>query len=86
MSWKNGPVSGSAAEEKKTEFQTPPKVCKYMASLIPAGTKKVLEPTPGIGNLVSSIRDAGDYARITTCVIQLQKGYTGPVQFSRFNY
>jgi type I restriction-modification system DNA methylase subunit len=38
-----------------TEFQTPPEVCKYMASLIPAGAKTVLEPTPGIGNIVAQL-------------------------------
>jgi len=39
------------------EFQTPVQVCKYMASLVPAGTKTVLEPTPGIGNLVAHLAD-----------------------------
>lgn len=34
-------------------YQTPIEVCKYMASLIPAGVETVLEPTPGEGNLVS---------------------------------
>ena len=38
-----------------TEFQTPPEVCKYMASLIPAGARTVLEPTPGIGNIVAQL-------------------------------
>lgn len=44
-------------EEAKisTEFQTPVPVCKYMASLIPAGVKTVLEPTPGIGNIVAQL-------------------------------
>lgn len=37
------------------QFQTPPEVCKYMASLVPAGVKTVLEPTPGIGNLVAAL-------------------------------
>lgn len=37
------------------DFQTPPNVCKYMASLIPEGTKTVLEPTPGQGNLVRAL-------------------------------
>jgi type I restriction-modification system DNA methylase subunit len=40
-----------------TEFQTPPDVCKYMASLIPAGAKRVLEPTSGTGNLVRELND-----------------------------
>lgn len=37
------------------DFQTPPGVCKYMASLVPPGTKTVLEPTPGIGNIVAQL-------------------------------
>lgn len=39
----------------KTEFQTPPEVCRYMASLIPNSVKSVLEPTPGIGNIVNEL-------------------------------
>ncbi len=38
-------------------FQTPPPVCKYMAKMIPRGTKTVLEPTPGIGNIVNELKD-----------------------------
>jgi len=38
-----------------SDFQTPPEVCKYMVSLIPAGAKTILEPTPGIGNLVAQL-------------------------------
>lgn len=34
-------------------FQTPHFVCEYMVSLLPIGIKSILEPTPGIGNLVS---------------------------------
>jgi len=37
----------------KTEFQTPKIVAEYMASLIPGHCKTILEPTPGIGNIVS---------------------------------
>lgn len=37
------------------DFQTPPEVCKYMASLIPAGVRTVLEPIPGIGNIVAQL-------------------------------
>lgn len=36
------------------QFQTPHFVCEYMVSMLPGGIKTVLEPTPGIGNLVSS--------------------------------
>ena len=37
------------------EFQTPPEVCRYMASLVPEGVVTVLEPTRGIGNLVKEL-------------------------------
>lgn len=36
-------------------FQTPIEVCRYMASMIPTGTRTILEPTPGIGNIVSQL-------------------------------
>lgn len=39
------------ANKYATDFQTPINVCEYMASMVPASSKKVLEPTPGIGNL-----------------------------------
>jgi type I restriction-modification system DNA methylase subunit len=38
-----------------TDFQTPVPVCKYMASLIPDGVVTVLEPTKGVGNIVSQL-------------------------------
>src|ERR1700743_1450013 len=40
-------------------YQTPPDVCRYMASLIPPYCQTILEPTPGIGNLVKAISDNG---------------------------
>lgn len=39
-----------------SEFQTPPHVCDYMASLVPAAAQRLLEPTPGDGNLVAALR------------------------------
>lgn len=36
----------------EVQFQTPPEVCRYMASLIPAKARTVLEPTCGEGNLL----------------------------------
>lgn len=45
----------TTAEKHKLDFQTPPDVCKYMASLIPVGVKTILEPTPGIGNIVREL-------------------------------
>lgn len=41
------------------DFQTPPWCCEYMVSLIPDGCRKVLEPTPGQGNLVKALQDKG---------------------------
>ena len=37
------------------DFQTPPYICDLMVSLVPCGVNKVLEPTPGLGNLVSAL-------------------------------
>lgn len=39
-------------------FQTPEKICDYMVSLLPTdrGITRVLEPTPGEGNLVQSLK------------------------------
>lgn len=41
------------------DFQTHPNVCQYMVSLLPAGISRVLEPTPGEGNLVRALREKG---------------------------
>lgn len=37
------------------DFQTPPNVAAYMATLLPKGVITVLEPTPGQGNLVRAL-------------------------------
>ena len=37
------------------DFQTPLWVCAYMASLLPDNVVRVLEPTPGQGNLVNAL-------------------------------
>lgn len=42
-------------------FQTPPEVCQYMASLIPDQCKTVLEPTPGLGNIVNVLKERNKY-------------------------
>lgn len=44
-----------STEKISLDFQTPPEVCKYMASLVPTGARTVLEPTPGIGNIVAQL-------------------------------
>lgn len=38
------------------EFQTPDWCCEYMVSLLPEKARIILEPTPGIGNLVRAIQ------------------------------
>lgn len=48
-------VKHTTDRDYRAEFQTPPDVCKYMASLVPAGTVTVLEPSPGIGNIVREL-------------------------------
>ena len=41
-------------------FQTPIDVCNYMASFLPINAGKILEPTPGKGNLVKSLQKYGE--------------------------
>jgi len=41
-------------------FQTPTYICKYMISLIPDGVKTILEPTPGLGNIISELNGKYD--------------------------
>lgn len=38
-------------------FQTPPEVCEYMVSMIPSQCVTVLEPTPGLGNLLRALKE-----------------------------
>jgi hypothetical protein len=47
-----------------SDFQTPPWVCEYMVDLLPDGITEVLEPTPGNGNLVKALVEAG-YSTVT---------------------
>lgn len=42
-----------------TNFQTPANVIQYMISLIPENIDDVLEPTPGIGNIVTALCEKG---------------------------
>lgn len=44
------------AKVNRHQFQTPPLVCKYMASLIQPGAITVLEPTPGDGNILRELK------------------------------
>lgn len=40
-------------------FQTPIKICEYMASFLPVKCGTILEPTPGKGNLVHALSKKG---------------------------
>jgi hypothetical protein len=44
----------------KDNFQTPENICNYMASFLPFNAGKILEPTPGKGNLVNILKKYGD--------------------------
>ena len=46
-------------EGRAMEFQTPKIVAEYMASFIPDDCGTILEPTPGIGNLVKAVNHKG---------------------------
>ncbi len=41
-------------------FQTPERICQYMASLLPIDAGLILEPTAGRGNLVKALSKHGD--------------------------
>jgi type I restriction-modification system DNA methylase subunit len=45
-----------------TNYQTPIKVCKYMVEMVPEAAKTILEPTPGIGNIVSVLESKHKYS------------------------
>jgi len=40
-------------------FQTPKQVCRYMADFLPTNCGTILEPTRGIGNLVTELKTKG---------------------------
>lgn len=42
-------------------FQTPVSVCNYMVNMIPENAVKVLEPTPGLGNIVNALTHKNKY-------------------------
>lgn len=54
----------AATADYRTEFQTPREVARYMTSLVPPEARTILEPTPGIGNIIRELRRAG-YTDIT---------------------
>ena len=48
-----------------TNFQTPKNICDYMVSMVPESAFKILEPTPGLGNIVESLKSKNRYQIIT---------------------
>lgn len=42
-------------------FQTPVPVCDYMVNMVPVSAIKILEPTPGLGNIVKSLSNKNRY-------------------------
>lgn len=48
-----------------TAYQTPSVVCEYMVDLIPSNAITILEPTPGLGNIVSELNSRNKYKVIT---------------------
>ena len=48
-----------------SNFQTPKNICDYMVSMVPENAFKILEPTPGLGNIVKSLEDKNRYQIIT---------------------
>ncbi len=46
-------------------FQTPISVCNYMVDMIPENSVKILEPTPGLGNIVNTLKAKNRYQIVT---------------------
>ena len=65
------PINDSAADNLQvspaigntnvsSSFQTPEDVCIYMSSFLPDNAGMILEPTPGLGNLVKTLKQKGE--------------------------
>lgn len=52
---KKSKTNKKSAQQLINDFQTPPEVCRYMVSLLPAHVRTVLEPTSGKGNIVNEL-------------------------------
>lgn len=57
-------MSSEMVKDYSKDFQTPPPVAEYMATLLYSNVKPkygrlILEPTPGEGNLVKALKDRG---------------------------
>jgi hypothetical protein len=46
-------------------FQTPVPVCIYMVGMVPENAFKILEPTPGLGNIVNVLNAKNRYQVVT---------------------
>ena len=51
--------------EVDSNFQTPVPICNYMVSMVPENAVTILEPTPGIGNIVNALISKNRYQVIT---------------------
>lgn len=60
--------------DRSNEFQTPPEIARYMADMIPEHSLRILEPSPGTGNLISAVLD---HPKLKHCMI------TGATNFFR---
>lgn len=52
------PISNITIDEN---FQTPIDKCRYMVDLLPEWVVTVLEPTPGLGNIVQALEEKNKY-------------------------
>lgn len=43
------------------QYQTPADVIQYMISMVPGSARTILEPSPGMGGIVSALRNKGSY-------------------------
>lgn len=48
-------VLEATGQKLSEQYQTPPHVARYMASMIPNGTRTIMEPCCGSGNLVATL-------------------------------
>ena len=51
--------------EVDSNFQTPLPVCNYMVDMVPSNAVNILEPTPGLGNIVKALEAKNRYQIIT---------------------
>lgn len=49
-------VKTNSPFEVDGNFQTPVDICEYMVDMVPANAVTILEPTPGLGNIVNALK------------------------------